>query len=167
VVFDNTKQTFYKIPVGAHFNSKYIYKMQNMHICINTLYTTVQLPFNLSNIKHFNNLQNKLKYYKPIYFDRFKYVGKGFKLIFKKKKNMFNCIFGHSHIFWVKLQTTFIKKTKKYKYLFISQNKNVYTKTLAILKKIKPINRYTLRGVRTYSSIWTKRKGRKSIATHI
>lgn len=44
-------------------------------------------------------LKEKFDHYKPIYFDRFKYVGKGFKLIFKKKKKLFNCVFGHSHIY--------------------------------------------------------------------
>jgi hypothetical protein len=152
IIFNESTKTFYKIPVGFAFNSIYKFKGNNAHVCMDTLYTTVKLPFNLPDIKNFAALDNKLKNYKPIYFGRFKYVGKGFKLIFKKKKKMFNCIFGHSHIFWVKLQTTFIKKTKKYKYMFISNNKYVYAKTLAILKKIKPINRYTLRGVRTYSA---------------
>ncbi len=99
IIFDDITQTFYKIPVGSYFNSTYIYKIQSIHICIDTLYTAVKLPFNLPKIQPFNDLNNKLKQYKPIYFDRFKYVGKGFKLIFKKKKHMFNCIFGHSHIF--------------------------------------------------------------------
>jgi len=80
---------------------------------------------------------------------------------------MFNCIFGHSHIFWVKIQKTIIKKTKKYKYVFITYTFNMFLKTIYILKKIKPVNRYTLRGVRTYTHVWVKRKGRKSVATHI
>jgi hypothetical protein len=123
-MFDEKTKTFYKIPVGAVFDSSYApsHSHRNIHVCIDTLYTAVKLPFNLPSIKNFVDLNIKLKQYKPIYFGRFKYVGKGFKLIFKKKKNMFNCIFGHSHIFWVKLQTTFIKKTKKYKYMFIANN---------------------------------------------
>lgn len=112
-------------------------------------------------------LSSKLENYKPVYFERFKYVGKGFKLIFKKKKNMFNCIFGHSHIYWVKLQNAVVKKTKKYRYMFVAKNLHIYTSMIDILKKIKPINRYTLRGVRTYTHVWIKRKGRKSVATHV
>jgi hypothetical protein len=109
----------------------------------------------------------KFDEYRPVYFERFKYVGKGFKLILKKKRNMFNCIFGHSHIYWVKLQKTIVKKTKKYRYMFVANNLNMYTNMLNILKQIKPINRYTLRGVRTYTHVWIKRKGRKSVATHV
>ncbi len=117
--------------------------------------------------KFADQIQNKFVSYKPIYFGKFKYVGKGFKLIFKKKRNMFNCIFGYSHIHWVKLQQTFIKKTKKYKFMFVVKNKNTFNLFNNILKNIKPINRYTLRGVRTYNDAWIKRKGRKSVATHV
>ena len=57
-----------------------------MHICVDTGYSSVQIPHN-SDIKNYKkNLNNKLIAYKPAYFERFKYVGKGFKLIFKKKK---------------------------------------------------------------------------------
>jgi hypothetical protein len=65
------------------------------------------------------------------------------------------------------LQNTFLKKTKKYKFFFAAKNANSYNTFINILKKIKPINRYTLRGVRTYTHKWVKRKGRKSVATHV
>ncbi len=91
--------------------------------------------------------------YKPIYFERFKYVGKGFKLILKRKKKFFNCVFGHSHIYWVIFRTIFTKKTKKYKFLFISKSYYLFNQMINILREIKPINRYTLRGVRTYTRV--------------
>lgn len=138
-----------------------------MHICANTGYSNTGVYFKESNTVANSYLHEKLSTYKPLYFERFKYVGKGFKLILKKKHKMFNCIFGHSHIYWVKLQQTIIKKTKKYRYMFVANNLQMYNNMLSILKKIKPINRYTLRGVRTYTHVWIKRKGRKSVATHV
>ncbi len=136
-------------------------------MCFNTKYFSRTLSY-LDN-RHKNNklLNNKLDIKKPIYFNKFKYVGKGFKLIFKKKKKMFNCIFGYSHIYWVKLQNTLVKKTKKYKFFFATNDFKSYKVFSQILKNIKPINRYTLRGVRTYMHSWVKRKGRKSVATHV
>lgn len=65
------------------------------------------------------------------------------------------------------MQKIIIKKTKKYKFFFTTQHKKNFVSALNIFKRIKPINRYTLRGVKTYKHIWVKRKGRKSIATHV
>ena len=135
-------------------------------MCLNTHYFSQTLDY-FSNTSNLTIINSKFKIYKPIYFNKFKYVGKGFKLIFKRKKNIFNCIFGYSHMYWVKLQNTFIKKTKKYKFLFLTKNIQNYNLFVNILRKIKPINRYTLRGVRTYTHSWIKRKGRKSVATHV
>jgi hypothetical protein len=105
--------------------------------------------------------------FKPVHYNRFRYVGKGFKMVLKKKKKLLKCIFGHSHLYLIKFQNTFIKKTKKYKFFYATQQKINLLNSTDILAKIKPINRYTLRGVRTYEKKWFKRKGRKSTATHI
>lgn len=157
---DQTYKNIYKIPLASNV------KTIKPFICFDTLYgtTTNDMFVQSKNIK---NIIGSLSSTKPIYYNRFKYVGKGFKLIFKKKKKLFNCIFGYSHIYWVKLQNTLIKKTKKYKFMFIVKNIYNFTILTNILKKIKPINRYTLRGVRTYTHVWIKRKGRKSVATHV
>ena len=171
-MYDSNKN-FYKIPVGFSFkysrrnDGPLVKNFNKVHICINTGYTTLQIPHKSTNKFGLRILDDKFKIYKPVYFERFKYVGKGFKLIFKKKKKMFNCIFGHSHIYWVKLQNAIVKKTKKYRYMFVAKNLRIYNDMINILKKIKPINRYTLRGVRTYTHAWVKRKGRKSVATHV
>lgn len=165
---DYENKTIYKIPVGSRYVEQPM-RINNtdVHICMNTGYTSTNLTVDNYNIEKTKSLFNKFITYKPVYFDRFKYVGKGFKMILKKKRNMFNCIFGHSHIYWVKLQNTMIKKTKKYKYMFVANDLTMHKNMINILKKIKPINRYTLRGVRTYTHVWIKRKGRKSVATHV
>lgn len=163
--YDYNTKHFYKIPVGFVNLNRGLHSA--VHICVNTFYSTIHLHVH-SDVRLSKQITDKkLLAYKPAYFDRFKYIGKGFKLILKKKRWLFNCIFGHSHIYWVKLQNLLVKRTKKYKYVFISTNFTVFNKMIGILKKIKPINRYTLRGVRTYTHVWMKRKGRKSVATHV
>jgi len=152
----------YKIPVGNNNLEK-----RTLFICFDTNYFTNILNYFSHDHKLHEKRNIKFTNYKPIYFNKFKYIGKGFKLIFKKKKKLFNCIFGYSHIYWVKLQNVLVKKTKKYKFFFATKNINNYNIFVNILKKIKPINRYTLRGVRTYTHKWVKRKGRKSVATHV
>ncbi len=168
IVTSTHKPHVYNLPAGAFSRTPLPAQCESIYLCLNTFYSQC-----FSNYVAFykNRLLTatavKFSYYKPIYFNRFKYVGKGFKLIFKKKKNFFNCIFGHSHIYWLKLQSIFVKKTKKYKYFFAGRNKNDYQTITQLLRNVKPINRYTLRGLRTYSHIWLKRRGRKSIATHV
>jgi hypothetical protein len=163
--YDANHKCYYKIPVGFFTQNGSF--QSSTHTCLNTFYSTTHLPIYESSKFSKNITDEKLLTYKPVHFERFKYIGKGFKLILKRKRGMFNCIFGHSHIYWVRLQSIFIKRTKKYKYVFATHEKSVFIKMLNILKKIKPINRYTLRGVRTYTHVWIKRKGRKSVATHV
>jgi len=51
--------------------------------------------------------------------------------------------------------------------MFVVNTRAKLTGMINILKRVKPINRYTLRGLRTYTHVWFKRKGRKSVATHV
>jgi len=54
------------------------------------------------------------------------------------------------------------KKTGKYKYLFYS-NLSYLIKDLRIrLKRVRSLNKYTLRGLKVTKSRFLKRKGRKS-----
>lgn len=154
ILNDLHNKNFYKIPFGTFardiiVNESYTY----VYVCVTTLYSTIVIE-QYGHLKSLKTITDKkLQEYKPIYFGRFKYVGKGFKLVLKRKKKFFNCVFGHSHIYWVRLQSIFSKKTKKYKYMFVAESKILFFRITYILKNIKPINRYTLRGVRTYSHV--------------
>lgn len=57
-----------------------------LYLCIDTLYFSKLIDFTSEIFEKTTNLQIKFASYKPIYFGKFKYVGKGFKLIYKKKK---------------------------------------------------------------------------------
>jgi hypothetical protein len=164
LIFDEIDHYIYKL----HFGHKNVSsRSYSDHMCTDTFYINTRSSDNFFDKSVYNQTWKKFASYKPIHFDRFKYLGKGFKLVLKRKKYFYNCIFGHSHIYWVKLQKTFFKKTKKYKFFFMVRNSQLYWHIIDILKNIKPVNRYTLRGVRTYAHKWIKRKGRKSIATHV
>jgi len=170
VTINEDKSIIYKIPVGSkQCVDTREWSINNtdpfIYICLNTYYTETYV-WGFSKLR--KTIEQDTKYfltYKPLYFNRLRYVGKGFKLLLKKKK-FFNCIFGHSHIYWVKIQNIKIKKTKKYKFFFVAKNISLFNKIVNILKKVKPINRYTLRGVRTYTHTWIKYKGRKSVAKY-
>lgn len=173
VLSNESHSNIYKIPVGSLGGgvvcssiSDDINKTPLVYVCSSTFYIEQYSRTFDFFLKNTNITKTHFMTYKPLYFNRLRYVGKGFKLLLKKRKRFFNCIFGHSHIFWIKIQSILVKKTKKYKFFFVSQRKYLFLEMTYLLRKIKPINRYTLRGVRTYTHIWIKRKGRKSIATH-
>lgn len=189
------KEFFYKIPVGVssflkddvwiNNNSKitanYVVNprrknISRVHMCWNTAYSVTKQKSlgaridhpTLSRVTPFHKKCIAVKYltFRPFYFSKFRYIGKGFKLLFKKKKRFLNCVFGHAHLYWVKLQSLHVKKIKKYRFGFVAKTLTTFKVSLSILRHVKPINRYTLRGVRTYKHVWKKHKGRKSIATH-
>jgi len=155
----NNKDFVYKIPLGSYQFEKNVFlaggtSQKNLFICPTTFYHSTFIYFYSSGniLIDSTGVHKKFLTYKPIFFNKLRYVGKGFKLVIKKKK-FFNCIFGNSHIYWVKLQKTITKRTRKYKISFITKSLPTYIRTVSILKKIKPINRYTLRGVRTYTHV--------------
>ena len=61
-----------------------------------------------------------------------------------------------------KLKKIKLKKVTKYKFLLRSFNFNKLKKKAIEITKIKPVNIYTLRGIRVSRQIIKKRKGKKS-----
>jgi len=120
-----------------------------------------------SNIKHnfnhnFNLLNFFLKNIHVAFFAKIKFIGKGFRIQSFKEKKMINFTFGHSHIYKLFMQKIFFKRLSKYKYIFKTKNINILNKLKINLLKIKPLNVYTLRGLRLSKYNVVKRKGRKS-----
>lgn len=82
--YDYNTKHFYKIPVGFVNLNRGLHSA--VHICVNTFYSTIHLHVH-SDVRLSKQITDKkLLAYKPAYFDRFKYIGKGFKLILKKKR---------------------------------------------------------------------------------
>lgn len=117
---------------------------------------------NWNNNLNFKQINKFLKTFEFYFFIKIKFKGKGFKIKFNKKLKLIKFYFGKSHITFFKLKRIKLKKITKYK--FILKNLNfVKLKTNAMkITNIKPINVYTLRGIRLAKQIIRKRKGKKS-----
>lgn len=117
---------------------------------------------NYNNNLNFKQMNKFFKTFELYFFIKIKFKGKGFKIKFNKKLKIIKFYFGKSHMTFFKLKRIKLKKITKYK--FILKNLNfVKLKTNATkITKIKPVNVYTLRGIRLSKQTIKKRKGKKS-----
>lgn len=122
--------------------------------CLNT--DSNQLNFG------FNEINKYLKTFEIYFFIKIKFKGKGFKIKFNKKLKLIKFFFGRSHITYYKLKKIKLKKINKYKFLLKSFNLSKLKKTASNITFIKPMNLYTLRGIRLSRQYIYKRKGKKS-----
>lgn len=120
-----------------------------------------------SGVSYTNNLNFKqinkfLKTFEFYFFIKIKFKGKGFKIKFNKKLKIIKFFFGKSHITFFKLKKIKLKKITKYKFILKNLNFNKLKTNASKITKIKPMNVYTLRGIRLSKQIIKKRKGKKS-----
>lgn len=106
-------------------------------------------------------IKDFLKSWNLYFFSKIKFKGKGFRIKFFKKIKLIKFYFGKSHKTFVFLKNIFKKKINKYKFLLYSLNKKRVLTSSKIITGIKPINIYTLRGLRNSKQIIYKRKGKK------
>lgn len=110
-------------------------------------------------------LENKLNIFLNslnIYFySKIKFKGKGFRIKFFKKIKILKFYFGKSHKTFLFLKKINKKKINKYKFIISGLNKTKINLIKKIICNIKPINVYTLRGLRLSRQIIFKRKGKK------
>jgi ribosomal protein L6P/L9E len=175
----------YKVNFSGFENFKVLRKNANIVIVlfIKQLFLTLYVNTNLSDF-HINedgqsyttkssdiknNFKNDFKFLnfflKNIhtgFFIKIKFIGKGFRIQSFKKKKVINFTFGHSHMYKVFMQDLFFKRLSKYKYFFKTKNIFLLNNLKINLLKIKPLNEYTLRGLRLAKYTVVKRKGRKS-----
>lgn len=111
---------------------------------------------------YFNEINKYLKTFEIYFFIKIKFKGKGFKIKFNKKLKLIKFYFGRSHITFYKLKRIKLKKITKYKFLIKSLNLSQLNKKASGITYIKPVNLYTLRGIRVSRQIIRKRKGKKS-----
>lgn len=117
---------------------------------------------NYENYFLFKNFNFFLKHIFVSFFFKIRFNGKGFRIqSFRNKKTM-NFTFGYSHIYYVNLKKLNFKRLSKYKYFFKTNSLISLNFLKNIFRKIKPINAYTLRGLRISRTTIVKRKGRKS-----
>lgn len=117
---------------------------------------------NLFKQNSLKNLNFELKNFFFTFFFKIKFVGKGFRIQSFRNKKLMNFTFGHSHKMYMHLPLTFFKRISKQKYFFKMKRIELKNYLINKFKEVKPINKYTLRGLRITRTIITKRKGRKS-----
>ena len=117
--------------------------------------------FNKNNIANTKTLEKFLKSWDIYFFYKIKFKGKGYRIRFYKKSKIMRFYFGRSHITVYKFKKIKIKKSGKYKFILKSLNPFNLKNTALNVIKVKPINRYTLRGLRISRQLVFKRKGKK------
>lgn len=111
---------------------------------------------------NFKEINKYLKTFEIYFFIKIKFKGKGFKIKFNKKLKLIKFYFGRSHITFYKLKKIKLKKITKYKFMLKSLNLSKLNMKASNITYIKPVNLYTLRGIRTSRQTIRKRKGKKS-----
>jgi ribosomal protein L6P/L9E len=95
------------------------------------------------------------------FFFKIKFKGKGYRIRFYKKNKIVKFHFGKSHLTLFFFKNIIMKKITKYKFVIKSPNFINLKKTAISINKIKPVNIYTLRGLRISRQKILKRKGKK------
>lgn len=108
-----------------------------------------------------NMLFNFLKSWNIYYFNKIKFKGKGFRMRFFKKNKFVKFFFGKSHKTFILFKKIIMKKINKYKFILKSIKKGILNKNSGVVVNIKPLNFYTLRGLRLTRQTIYKRKGKK------
>ena len=115
------------------------------------------------NTKKIQNLYEHFFFsFNYFFFKKFKFTGKGYKIKKVKYKKSFQFFFGYSHKIYLIAGGCQLRKLTKYKLFLISNNKKKINKVTLIIKKIKPINLFTKRGLRAMKQKVFKRPGKKS-----
>ena len=106
-------------------------------------------------------IQNFIKSWDVYYFSKIKFKGKGFRMRFFKKNKLIKFFFGRSHKTFVLFKKLHMRRINKYKFILKSINKDKIKINSHIATNIKPLNLYTIRGIRNSRQTVFKRKGKK------
>lgn len=110
-----------------------------------------------------NNYVSKFLKALKLYFNKkILFKGKSFRIKVLKKSKLIKFFFGKSHITFFRLKNIKLKRITKYKILIRNLNLPSLMRVGGGIINIRPVDLYTLRGLRISRSVITKRKGRKS-----
>ena len=106
-----------------------------------------------------------LSYFFRLLFIKLRFIGKGYKLIIKKNKyhNLILFNFGYSHRYYIYLYQFFSIQIAKTKFFFFGLNYFFLKIILHQLYLIKPLNIFTLRGLRFFKQCIFKKTGKISL----
>ena len=91
-----------------------------------------------------------------------RFTGKGYKIRKSKAKRSLKFYFGRSHQTYVFSGGLNFKRLSKYRLLLLANNKKRLNRITRLVLCIRPINRYTKRGLRCTRHFILKRPGKKS-----
>jgi hypothetical protein len=97
-----------------------------------------------------------------IFFKKFKFIGKGYKIKKVRIKKSFQLYFGYSHKIFLISGGCQLRKLTKYKLFLITNNYKKIYKIRLIIKNIRKLNFFTKRGLRAMKQKIFKRPGKKS-----
>lgn len=137
-------------------------KKKKIKIDLESYAILMNKEINFNNNLNFKQINKFLKTFEFYFFIKIKFKGKGFKIKFNKKIKLIKFYFGRSHITFFKLKKIKLKKITKYKFILKNLNLSKLKTNSIKITKIKPVNVYTLRGIRLSKQIIRKRKGKKS-----
>lgn len=151
-LFDNSK--------NLKLNVKIEKSGINHDLYSNSIILEKKIIFNHKN-KVSSNLYNLLKSWNSYFFIKIKFKGKGFRIRFLKKLKLVKFFFGRSHKTFMLFKFVMVKRINKYKFIIKGLKKEKLIENSKKITNIKPINFYTLRGLRKSRQIIFKRKGKK------
>ena len=96
------------------------------------------------------------------YYKKIRFTGKGYKIRKSKAKRSLKFYFGRSHQTYVFSGGLNFKRLSKYRLLLLANNKKRLNRIARLVLCIRPVNRYTKRGLRCTRHFILKRPGKKS-----
>lgn len=173
------------IPYLLFFNNNcvfmqliYINTIQNSYIlyiysCIYFFQIPVHLPnctihsFYISNLLTIHSyvsyyIKSILSYFFRLLFFKLRFIGKGYKLLIRKnylhQLILFN--FGYSHRYYIYIFFFYMLQLAKTRFIFFGLNFFILKTILGKLYEIKPLNIFTLRGLRFAKQCIFKKVGK-------
>lgn len=147
---------FFKL--SSYYCGSYI---NNLHVIINPNLNNITYQFFYKNFSHyifFKKWNFFLKFIFKYTFKKIKFTGKGYYL-YKNKRNSLALQFNYSHKVNLYFYSLKIIKYSKRSWLFFNLNSRHLLFLLKFFKKIRPINVFTLRGIRfTKQLVYQKKK---------
>lgn len=96
------------------------------------------------------------------YYKKMRFTGKGYKIRKSRLKRSLKFYFGRSHQTYVFSGGLNFKRLSKYRLLLLANNKKRLNRVVSLVLKVRPVNRYTKRGLRCTRHFILKRPGKKS-----
>ena len=145
------------------YDNKYFYRFSADNFYIDKELNSViifnkKFKINFYSINFFKKFIKSLNCY---FYIKIKFKGKGYKIKYIKRKKKITFYFGRSHLTIIKYKKIILKKYLKYKFIIKSNNLEILKKNAKITTNVKPLNIFTLRGIRQSRSLIYKRKGKK------